>query len=433
VLTSRAEQDSRLQPLGGLTVISPAESLRAHCKRMLDAELVVAVTSPELPADELLTCVARGANVVAMAPEEPRELAALPAGRPVYWGAGAISVVKTTEAAASEAALLYTQRYEWRSTVHDSLLTWSRGEEAVPPRPAEPQPVPGSRVVLLVIGVYVGLIVVAGRWVARRPRPAWLGWGWFPALALGTAVVLGLISRGWGESPTEAVETEVRVVAPTQAGLGLHSFCIQTAGADVLAFDLPWTDDSVLKQLDRSHRFGNPFARSLDDLLLREDRIAQRLSVENLAMNRRDSAGMVWREPLAAGPAPVTRIERRVGGELWATHTSGKPLGRAVLCTRTSELTLDHWAVGQAVHLEGEPGQQRQDDRDSVFRTVRTMLCDRQPVDSVVIAVELPADPTGPTATVRPAILVRRRAIEINIGPALAEGPVPMARPGGGP
>ena len=121
--------------------------------------------------------MARGAYIVALAPEIVTPVGGLPAGKPVFWGAGAISAVTTIEGAASEAALMFEQRYTWHSAVHDLLLYPGRyqgnaetspidgsGEGKVEPRP--------GLVVLWVLGIYLVLIIAGGVLVGGRVQSA---------------------------------------------------------------------------------------------------------------------------------------------------------------------------------------------------------------------------------------------------------------------
>ena len=428
ILMNSAERDPQLRSLGGLVVISAAESLRERCKRMVDAELVVAVTGPELGAADLLTCVARGAAVVALAPERPAAFASLPTGKQVFFGAGSLSVVITTAAAASEAALAYNQRYQWRGILDSALGFAQRYEETTEPE-HEPKGPSGGHVVLVALGCYLGLIVMGGIWISRRARPAWQGWGWFPAVAFGFALVLAALGSSWGHSQALAKDLEVRVLSPTHSGVALRSFRVETDAAEVYTFSIPWTADSVLKHMDRSHRFGNPFAPTIDGLLLREDRIARRLEVERLAMNRRDVAGMVWHEPLPMPTTPIARLERRSDGELWATHRAKRAPVRSLLCGHAGEMAPADWPPGQAIRfapVANRPAPSAEEP-DAVFRTIRNQLCAHLPPESFVIMLDLDETPaTRPAgAAIQPAIPLRRRTVEIDIGPVAPEGASP--------
>jgi hypothetical protein len=422
-LTSRTESDPQLRQLDGLLVLSAAEALRDGCRRLVDASLVVAVPGPDLPVAALLACVARGAGVVALVPERTAPLDALPVGRPVFWGAGAIAIVDNTEAAVSEAAAMNARRFEWRSPLQEVLLTSPHEEDMAPGGGnAAPAPPHGGRVVVVALACYLALIVAGGIWISRRPRPAWIGWGWFPALAVACALVLVALGRSWARTEAEAVSIEVRVQGPSHGGMALHALRLRTDASAVFALTLPWADDSLLKQVERSHRFGSPFASAVGGLVLREDRIAHRLDVDNLAMNRRDSAGLVWRAPLPVTATPLVQVERRADGGIWLTSRARRPPLRTLLCTRKDLQQQATWSPGKALRFVPDTSTTASRfglETDPTFRTVRNSLCPQLPHDAFLAMVELDPTEAGAVADPRvtPALPTRRRLIEVDVGP----------------
>jgi hypothetical protein len=400
----------------GIQLGAASEIAAPDCRRLAHARFVAVVLRGAEPVARLLTCVARGANVLIIgrrSGDDARPFARLGAGQAVVpWGLG--RVVWLPDMASGVAAAVEKLSDVEQDEVFDSIVSGSNGAIGSVDD-FKPGGVPGSGLVLALLALYVAVIGPVGYFVGVRPRRAWLAWSWFPMVALGATVALAAASTLWRGKPAELVLSRVSLVSPAGAGLETAGLRLQGDGARRYAVSLPWNDGD-LRNVDRGYRFGTPFAAPSGSLAFTDDRIAGRLVADGLAVGRYGNAGFSWVTPAEHRAVEVTRR----GATLVIANRTELPLRHVVarsadLCGAVDELP----AGAERAVTPGACDQVKKATGSVHDRWPFSVLTDmdeaKAPAGAFLLVAE--GEPRPPAVEVRPATKLTTREILVVRGP----------------
>jgi hypothetical protein len=375
-----------------LLVVDPTRASGLDCDTVRDVPLVSTIASAHL-----LDCAAAGAHLILVGTALER---AAP-GLHHPWGLGSVGWAQRMEGAVA----LYQTAYASAAAgdLAQRMLTYPRYGDRLP------SPV-GPRGVLLALAAYLALVVVCGLVVSRRPRRPLVTWGWFPAASVGATVVVALVGLLWHGGGGRLELVRASVLAPSGAGTERVFASVQSLGGRVYSLRLPWRD-ALLADVARPHRYGSPFRRTLGVVRLHEDREAETLQVDELAVNRMGDAGLTY---LAPARRPTVRVERR-GAGLWLVNTTGRPIDAARFCSREASIVLLDWKAGQARTVPAGSRATGPLPRMPIL-TYGDSGCGSMEADAFALLATGSEEPP-PGARVDPPLPVTARWVELMLGP----------------
>jgi hypothetical protein len=195
-------------------------------------------------------------------------------------------------------------------------------------------------------------VLLGGALAARRAGRPLAAWAGVPAVVAGSILALLLVAARWEKDLAKVEILRTAVLAPSGAGTEWSSATVHTLGGGGYGLRLPWRD-ARLSEVNRPHRFGNPFSRAPAVVRLRHDQESGMLAVDDLAVG---PLGWGRIKFYGAIHRPTVRVERR-DEALWLVNTTGETVARASFCSHEGSAHLEAWPPGAAHRVDPASGQ----------------------------------------------------------------------------
>lgn len=389
----------------GLQLEAGASSPERRCRQIASARLVVVDNAPPAAVSPWLDCAARGARLVLVTAQPPAELHGREPGEVSLSGAGRVAWTPSMESAGPAALQIATMDNNnfW---LQGNLLAYGAyGED----NPADKDRLPVG-LILIVLALYVGAIGPTGWWMGIRPRRAWLAWGWFPAVALGSTLLLATATVAWRGHPAQLRVERVLLLSPSGTGLANQSVRIEGSHAETYELQFPWLD-ADLREASKPYRFGSPFGNPGGSVRFFQDELGSQATASGLSVGRYGQAALSWVEPVRA---PVPHLVGSVGS-LELVNDTPHTIRRAVVVVGGSWAELDSIPAGERRSVMVDKPQRSADAHTSWVDYVVSLATGYQTTSgSYVVAVEIDAPP--PPLTTKPRVDVASREIRAIVG-----------------
>ncbi len=389
---AKHDADSMLQ---GFEVVKP-ESI--DCRKLGSFGLVVIAEGQAANGEGLRRCAALGARLLVIGPAT-----FVPSGLPAegarLWGAGRYAWAPDLDHGAAvlrdlEAMDGWNQR--------DLLGTIQRSSGATDADE-------GSPVVFTLLALYVLALAAVGLWGVRQPRRAVRLWIAFPATAGLASGALMVASAMTDHVPTHLDVEVLDLVNDKGVGLEKTSLDVHSRWGGSYEFSLPWSDGDITA-FSRDYTYGNPFRVSTSAPLASEDRLAERLTIEDVDLSRRADARFSLVQPVSA-PAPYLA---RSGGGLEIVNPTGSALKQAVVLAKGRRSTVVNIPPGARRPIHAGDTKAGDPSADWLAR-IDAWDCDRRlGSDNYLLAAE--ADVPSPV-TSRATMPASARRITMTVAP----------------
>lgn len=321
-----------------LRYLSPDDARARGCSFVSEDRKWIAMRANRELVEALLSCVARGADLLLIQDGPGSALSQLDAETLYPWGLGRVATaVPEAEAAATGFRRLFEE-----PSVASALAEFFAevgGPRSETLRVHRPFDFPAAPLILFAL-----VIAPVGFLAARRSREPWVAWTWLPGLALLAAGVVWIWSAA-GAPARDARLIRLSIEGPGTPGFDSQALWLNAPSSARFAARVPWHGGDIV-QAGRTQRFGSPFRRRYPGIEITQT--ADGRGIRAVGLGRGTPASLVERR---VGQAPLLRLERRPDG-YWVENLASRPLDRLVLYTKHRAAELEDLAAGERRLLE---------------------------------------------------------------------------------